>query len=49
MIAAKRSFGSATGLLELLHVSSKTPARENAELAPRQDQTQLQAQLRIDW
>ena len=49
MVAAKREFGSVTGLLELLHVSSRTPARENADLDPRQRQTQLQAELRMRW
>ncbi len=49
MVAAKRNFSRFTGLVEVLHVSSRTPAREHAELAPRQDQTQVQAQLRIHW
>ncbi|HEY4070662.1 MAG TPA: hypothetical protein VGM04_03785 [Sphingomicrobium sp.] len=49
MIAAKREFGPLTGLLELLHVSSDTPAREYADEEERQRQTQLQAELRIVW
>ena len=49
MIAAKREFGSVTGLVELLHVSSKSPAREHADEDEGQRQTQLQADLRMHW
>lgn len=49
MIAGKRSWGPLTGKLELLHVSSRREDREDAGLAERQGQTQLQAQMRIDW
>jgi hypothetical protein len=49
MVAAKRDFGRFSGLVELLHVSSDSPAREHAALPPRQRQTQLQAQLRTHW
>ncbi|HEY7006467.1 MAG TPA: hypothetical protein VH392_08290, partial [Sphingomicrobium sp.] len=49
MLAAKHEFGPFTGLLELLHVSSDTPAREHADEGERQHQTQLQAELRIGW
>jgi hypothetical protein len=49
MIAAKREFGPVTGLVELLHVSSKSPAREHADEDERQHQTQLQADLRMRW
>ena len=49
MIAGKREWGSLTGLVELLHVWSDSPAREHAAEKPRQAQTQLQAELRIRW
>lgn len=49
MVAAKREFTGFTGVLELLHVSSNSPAREHSGLEPRQRQTQLQAQLRMHW
>lgn len=49
MLAVKRQFGLATGLVELLHVSSRRDDREDVGLNPRQDQTQLQAQLRMHW
>jgi hypothetical protein len=49
MIAAQRQWGAATGLLELLHVSSDNPAREKAGERARQPQTQLQAELRMHW
>ncbi len=47
MIAGKRQWGAVTGLLELLHVSSRREDREVLGLAPRQNQTQVQAELRI--
>ena len=49
MIAGKRQFGPVTGLIELLHVSSDTPAREYAGEESRQRQTQLQAEVRMHW
>jgi hypothetical protein len=49
MIAGKREFGAITGLAELLHVWSDTPAREHAGEEPRRDQTQLQAEVRMHW
>jgi hypothetical protein len=49
MLAAKREWGPITGLVELLHVSSKREDREILGLGPRQRQTQLQAEVRISW
>jgi len=49
MLAAKRDWGKLTGLVELLHVSSRREDREETGLEPRQRQTQLQAALRIHW
>jgi hypothetical protein len=49
MLAAKRQWGAVTGLVELLHVSSRRENREDAGLRPRQRQTQLQAEARIRW
>jgi hypothetical protein len=49
MVAAKRDWGSVTGLIELLHLSSKRLDREEVGLKPRQHQTQLQAALRMHW
>ena len=49
MLAAKREWDSLTGLIELLHVSSRREDRHLVGLAPRQHQTQLQADLRIRW
>jgi hypothetical protein len=49
MLAAKREFGRVTGLVELLHVSSKREDREDVGLDPRQEQSQVQAQMRIRW
>jgi len=49
MIAAKRKWGPITGLVELLHVSSKRENRGDAGLDPRQRQTQLQAEVRMRW
>jgi hypothetical protein len=49
MVAAKREWGMFTGLLELLHVSSKREDREEAGLEPRQHQTQFQAEVRMHW
>ncbi|MFL6732002.1 MAG: hypothetical protein ACJ8EP_06610 [Sphingomicrobium sp.] len=49
MLAAKREWTLFTGLIELLHVSSKREDREDVGLEPRQHQTQLQAELRMHW
>jgi hypothetical protein len=49
MIAARRDWAHFSGLLELLHVSSKREDREDVGLEPRQRQTQVQAELRIHW
>ena len=49
MVAAKRDWGRFTGLLELLHVSSKRDQLEEAGLQLRQRQTQIQADLRFRW
>ena len=49
MLAAKREWTHFTGLVELLHVSSRREDREEAGLEPRQHQTQLQAELRMHW
>ncbi len=49
MVAAKREFGRMTGLLELLHVGSNNAAREHSGEAPRQRQTEIQAEIRMHW
>ena len=49
MLAARRDWTHFTGLLELLHVSSKRSGRDEAGLVPRQEQTQLQAEVRMHW
>jgi hypothetical protein len=49
MLAAKREWVHFAGLVELLHVSSNRDSREEAGLRPRQNQTQLQAELRMHW
>jgi hypothetical protein len=49
MLAAKQEWGAITGIVELLHVSSRREDREEVGLAPRQDQTQLQTSLRMHW
>ena len=49
MLAARRDWTHFTGLVELLHVSSKREDREEVGLAPRQRQTQLQAEVRMHW
>jgi hypothetical protein len=49
MLAARRDWTHFTGLVELLHVSSKREDREEAGLNPRQRQTQLQAEVRMHW
>ena len=49
MLAGKRDFGRFTGLIELLHVTSKREDREAIGLDSRQQQTQLQAEVRTRW
>ena len=49
MLAGKHEWGRVTGLVELLHVSSRRDNREDAGVKPRQRQTQLQAEVRIRW
>jgi hypothetical protein len=49
MLAGKHEWGRITGLVELLHVSSRRDNRADAGLEPRQRQTQLQAEARIRW
>jgi len=47
MIAARRDWGPISGLIELLHVSSRREDRDALGLDPRQHQTQVQLELRI--
>ena len=49
MLAARRDWTHFTGLVELLHVSSKREDREEIGLHRRQRQTQLQAEVRMHW
>src|SRR5438270_667320 len=49
MLAAKRDWGHVSGLVELLHVSSRREQLAQLGLSPRQRQTQLQAEARIRW
>ncbi|MBW8881606.1 MAG: hypothetical protein JF615_09335, partial [Asticcacaulis sp.] len=49
MAAGKRDFGRFTSLFEVLHVSSRNELFEERGLAPRQRQTQAQAELRMRW
>ena len=49
MVAAKREWGAITGIVELLHVSSRREDREEAGLGARQRQTQVQASMRMRW
>jgi hypothetical protein len=49
MLAGRREFGRFTGLVELLHVSSKRKDREEIGLDSRQRQTQFQAEVRTRW
>lgn len=48
-LAAKHEWGPVTGLVELLHVSSRRENREDLGLRPRQRQSQLQAEVRMHW
>jgi hypothetical protein len=48
-LAAHRDFGPVTGFVEVVHVSSNRERAEELELAPRQRQTSLQAELRLHW
>jgi hypothetical protein len=48
--AVKHSFSSnLTGLFELLHVESDRDARLREAISPKQNQTQIQAALRLNW
>ena len=49
MLAGKRDWRYFTGLVELLHVWSDSPARESLSARPRLGQTQLQAEVRMHW
>ena len=49
MLAAKREWAHVTGLVELLHIWSNNPAREEIGEPERQRQTQLQAEVRMHW
>jgi len=49
MLAGKRDWGHFTGLLELLHVSSRSEHLDEHGLLPRRRQTQAQAELRMRW
>jgi len=49
MLSAKREWGPLTGLVELLHVTSRREDRADVGLRPQQKQTQLQGSLRIHW
>jgi len=49
MLAARHHWTHFTGLVELLHVSSRREDREEVGLDPRQRQTQIQAELRMHW
>ena len=49
-LAGQRGLGKyLTGIVELLHVSSRSEQLEEHGLAPRQRQTQFQAALRLRW
>jgi hypothetical protein len=49
-LAGRRDFGLyLTGVVELLHVSSRRGEREELGLDERQHQTQVQAALRVRW
>jgi hypothetical protein len=49
-LAGKREFGRLfTGLIEFLHVSTGRDQREEHGLSPRQQQTAIQASLRLHW
>jgi hypothetical protein len=49
MASAKRDWNHLTGLVELLHVSSRNGSLEEQGLKPTRRQTQLQAELRTTW
>ena len=49
MLSGQHDWGPITGLVELLHVSSKRESREDYGVQPRQRQTQLQAEVRMHW
>jgi hypothetical protein len=45
----KRDWDRFSGIVELLHLSSRRDDREESGLEPRPRQTQLQAELRMRW
>ena len=49
MVAGKREWEHFAALVELLHVSSRREDRAESGLAPRQRQTELQAEFRMRW
>jgi len=49
MLAAKRQWGPLTGLVELIHGDSNTPAREHVGDEEEQRQTRLRADVRLSW
>lgn len=49
MLALKHDWSHVTGLLELLHVSSRREGRSDFGLNPREPQTQIQAEARMHW
>ena len=49
MVAAGREWRAFTALVELLHVSSRRDDRAELGIAPKQRQTQLQADVRMHW
>lgn len=49
MLAGRREWAHFTGLVELLHVSSRRDDRDGLGLSPSQRQTQLQAEVRMHW
>lgn len=48
-LAGKRQWAHVTGLVELIHVSSRNGARSALGLETRQSQTRLQADVRLSW
>jgi len=48
-LAGHRDWGPVTGVVELLHVSSKRPIRSALGGDPRQDQTTVQGEVRLRW
>lgn len=48
-LAGHRDWGPVTGVVELLHVSSRRPIRATLGEDPRQNQTTAQAEVRLRW